>query len=1103
MAEVQAPRQLVVIGASAGGIDALSTLVSTLSSSFPAPIILAQHLDPSRSSHLEEILARRSTLPVRTVQDRQGLENGIVYVVQADRHVEITDHMVHVHADPGRARPAPSIDLLLASAAETFGEQLVAVILTGLGSDGADGARRVKERGGTVVIQNPQTATHPEMPLSLAPTTIDIVAELEAIGPLLNDLLAGTYAPVEPDDDRRLRALLEQVRARSGIDFSSYKEPTIRRRLQRRMLDTNSQTLEDYVRYLRRHPGEYDRLANSFLIKVTDFFRDADLFTHLREQILPTLIEEARSRGNELRLWSAGCATGEEAYSLAILASEMLGAELERFSVRIFATDLDGEAVAFARRGVYPSSALKNVPAELRDRYLSRLDSAWEVRKHVRGMVVFGQHDLGQRAPFPRIDLVLCRNVLIYFTPELQRRALQLFAFALREGGYLVLGKAESTSPLAEHFTLVQPRLKVFRRQGERVLIPPSRIRDAAPAAGAAPPSGRPVLAGMERELARVHARHMGVPSAGERAEQVLLELPLGVVVVDGHYDIQLINAAARRLLGIHSPATGEDVIHQAHRELRDLLRQAVDAALNGDEWHTIHELTSLPDAPGEQRYFELSSFVARGHGERVAVADLIVVLIADVTERERPAREQRAALAEAESAAARSRRLLDESTRSVRDLLQANQELAIDNAALRSTNEELLVGNEEAQAAMEEIETLNEEQQATNEELETLNEELQATVEELNATNEDLQARTVELQEQSAAQERLTGTLGGERQRLAAVLAGMSDAVVMVDTEGEPVLTNRAFGELFGGALPALDDASGQPLAPRAHPARRAARGETFTQAYTSRRQDGTRRWFEASGRPVRIDGLTGGVVVIRELSDPGLGRLLEQLVALAGHELRAPLAGLRGSLQELRRALDDGADARLRRPLEVAFDQTQVLAELAQDLADVARLQTGQLPVVREPLDLGELVRGAVELARPMDAEFDIRLEVPAEPLPVSGDRRRLRQLVLSLVAGAGQRGAALPRPTPRSAWAATGRPGVDVRLRREDAFAVLAVADEGPAVAAEHGRPAAAGPAAGVGLDLARAIVSAHDGTIDLLVTDRPGTTVEVRLPLAGRP
>jgi two-component system CheB/CheR fusion protein len=1091
-----APRQLVVIGASAGGIDALSTLVSTLSPDFPAPIIVAQHLDPSRFSHLQEILARKSRVPVRTVGDREPLEDGVVYVVPADRHVEISDHVVHVQAESRRGRPTPSIDLLLASAAEAFGERLIAVVLTGFGSDGADGARRVKELGGTVVIQNPKTASHPDMPLSLAPTTVDIVADVEAIGPLLKDLLTGIYTSVEPDDDRRLRTLLEQVRTRSGIDFSSYKEPTIRRRLQRRMMDTNSATLEEYVRYVRRHPEEYDRLANSFLIKVTDFFRDTDLFTCLREQVLPGLIDEARKRGNELRLWSAGCATGEEAYSLAILVSELLDGELNQFTVRVFATDLGADAVAFARRGVYPGSALKDVPPELRDRYFTQLDSAWEVRKQLRGMVIFGQHDLGQRAPFPRIDLVLCRNVLIYFTPELQRRALQLFAFALREGGYLVLGKAETTSPLPEHFTLVHPRLKVFRRHGERVLIPPSRIRAAAPSpspASVAVP--RPILGSVERDVARAHARQIGAPSAAERAEEVLLDLPIGVVVVDRDYDMQIINAAARRLLGIHGSALGEDVIHLAHRALREPMRDALDRAVNGQSRQSVHEISTLPDVPGTPRFVELSSFLARAHAERLDAPELIVVLIVDVTERERLLREQEAALAETNARVERTQELLDESTRAVRELLPANQDLSSANVALRSANEELLVSSEEAQAAMEEIETLNEEQQATNEELETLNEELQATVEELNATNEDLQSRSLELQERAAAQEPLVASLREERQRLEAILASMSDAVMMVDPNGEPVLTNTAFKQVFGNALPALEDASGHRLPSRMHPARMAARGETFTQPFTVQPEDGSRRWFEASGQPIRMDGMSGGVVVIRDVTDRSLRQLHEQFVALAGHELRTPLAALRGSLQLFQRAAGETLDERARRYVGIALDQTQLLDDLVQDLTDVIRVQAGQLPIARERVDLTQLVEDVVELARPMGDGQEIRVTAPAETLAVSGDPRRLQQVLLNLIANAMQHGA-----SPR---------GVDVRARREGHVAVVEVIDYGRGIPAEdrekvferfYHTDEGASRGLGVGLYLVQAIVAAHDGTVEVQSTQPQGTSFVVRLPLA---
>src|SRR5947209_15226706 len=257
--------------------------------------------------------------------------------------------------------------------------------------------------------------------------------------------------------------------------------PTIQRRLQRRMAATGMRRLADYVQYLQDHPEEHERLVSTFLIKVTEFFRDPELFAYLRDQVLPEIVAAARGRDREIRLWSAGCATGEEAYSLAILVAETLGSELERFTVRLFATDLDAAAVAYARRGVYAGNALAAMPHDLVERYFLPRNGGYEVSKRVRGLVVFGEHDLGQRAPFPHIDLCLCRNVLIYFTPQLQQRALQLFTFSLRDGGYLVLGKSETPGPLADFFVPAHPHLKIYRRQGDRMLIPAARIRDTTP----------------------------------------------------------------------------------------------------------------------------------------------------------------------------------------------------------------------------------------------------------------------------------------------------------------------------------------------------------------------------------------------------------------------------------------------------------------------------------------------------------------------------------------------------------------------------------------------------------------------------------------------
>jgi two-component system CheB/CheR fusion protein len=475
----------------------------------------------------------------------------------------------------------------------------------------------------------------------------------------------------------------------------------------------------------------------------------------------------------------------------------------------------------------------------------------------------------------------------------------------------------------------------------------------------------------------------------------------------------------------------------------------------------------------------------------------MIVLLIADVTEREIAARQQSAALADAEARATRLQQLLDESTRSVRELLGANQNLASANAGLRSTNEELLVGNEEAQAAMEEIETLNEEQQATNEELETLNEELQATVEELNATNEDLQARTAELEEQAGARETLMESLDEERQRLDAVLTSMSEAVMVVDADAEPLLVNARFKEMFGERLPHVEDASGHRLPPRANPARMAARGETFTMSFTIPGEEGSRRWFEASGQPIHVGSVSGGVVVIHDVSEQSLRQLQEQFVALASHELRTPLAAVRGSLQLLQRTLGDDGDANVRRHLDVSVTQTHLLEDLVQDLTDVVRIQSGHLPIERDSVNLTELAQTTVELARPLGNAQEIRFEAPSDPITVIGDRRRLQQVILNLIANAIEHGA-----SPR---------GVDVRLHRGNSAVIVEVTDYGPGIAVDAREQVfqrfykadSHGPGLGVGLYLVHAIVTAHQGSIDVQSTDSQGTTFVVRLPLTKLP
>jgi two-component system CheB/CheR fusion protein len=1084
-----APQQgqpLVVIGASAGGVEALMTLVASLPAEFPAPIVVAQHIERSRTSQLGEILGARSTLPVRTVTGSEELAPGTIFLVPAGRDVEIDDHHVTSYVDTiGPSRP--SIDRLLATAARVYGDDLIAVILTGTGSDGTLGAQAVKAYGGIVIVQNPETAQFPGMPSSVSPLTVDIVADIEAIGPLLGDLLSGDYKLPGDETGDELRGFLGRVREQSGLDFGAYKRPTITRRLQRRMTAVGTATLTDYRRYVERHPDELQRLVASFLIKVTDFFRDPELFDYLRDQVLPKLISEARERG-ELRLWSAGCATGEEAYTLAMLVSDLLGGDTTSLPVRIFATDVAVDAVEFGRRGIYPEAALAGLPRDLVDRHFVQLDGVYEVRKSVRGLVVFGEHDLGHRAPFPRIDLVVCRNVLIYFTPELQRRALQLFAFSLRRGGALALGKAETVSPLPEYFALEQPRLKVYRRVGEPAPIPADQVLDPLPIHRAARRPGGRRLTPASPSVAP------GLLSV-QTGTRLLDELTVGIVTVDRNYHLQSINVAARRLLGIRSATLGEDLIHRVTAPLSTELRAVIDSALQGSVASTTIRVPR--DVIEGRRDIAITCSPLRSSDPALPIeAALIeVTLVTPLVQRQR---ELEAGRDQALTAGEGMRADLEAAVAEVRELRLANEVMAAEQGRLFSENEQLQLATEEAQAATEEIETLNEELQATNEELETLNEELQATVEELTTTNDEMHAKSAELEALSVSLQEQHRAGEVERNRLGAILANMGDAVLVLDAQGKIVLTNAAYDRLFGGTIDFVpENDQGQPLPDDERPQHRATLGETFTLPFTLPGADGTRRWFEANAQPVPgTDGGQWSVIVFRDITERSLRRLQEEFLAIASHELRTPLTTLSGSLQLLQRRLRTGdADGRIDSLVKRSLDQTRRLQQHIAELMDVARLQGGRLRLAPEPFDLTEMVRQINDTADLLESEQTIRVTTPDHPIIYTGDAHRLQQVVFNLLTNA--------------ITHAAESEVIDLRLSEEPDAMIIEVQDYGPGVpddkvpllfsrffqadeqtAGRHGL--------GLGLYIAREIVVAHGGDILVDSVVGSGTTFTVRLP-----
>ena len=1070
--------QLVVIGSSAGGIEALSRVVGALPSDFPAPIVIAQHLDPRRPSHLGDILARHATLPIKVVEETASLEPGVIFVVPSNRLVEIVEGELRLR--PAKlGSVAPSVDLLLETAAAAFGPGLTAVILTGSGHDGTAGAWHVKKAGGSVVIENPATAMFPSMPQSISPSLVDATADIDEMGVLLQDMVAaGGGAPVGREG-REFARLLELIRKQSGIDFSTYKTATIIRRLRGRMSATRRSTLADYMKLMETDPREYAKLISSLLIKVTEFFRDPKLFHHLRDQTIPALLNEARQRGGQLRVWSAGCSTGEEAYSLAIVLAEAIEGQPDPVDVRVFATDIDSAAIAFARRGLYAPAALQNVPDDLQERYFTKSDGGFEITKSLRTMMIFGEHDLGARVAFPRIDLVLCRNVLIYFTLPLQRAALETFGFSLRDDGRLVLGLSETIAALPAPYAEENARLKIYRRVRGQPTLPIMRTE--------------PVRLDRELEVpldAAIRSTRRDLRYAAdstEAAEALLLDLRLGIVVVDGRYYITRINTAARRILGIHGVAFEQDFIHLAEALPSSAVRDAIDDALRGKTTTTVHEVEASEVSGEGSRFIEVVVRPDLRQGRTVQGA---VIELSDVSRAEHN-----------RGSSVRAARRLERARVVNRRLLTANDELTALVAQLRLSNQAMLQSSEEAQSGREEVETLNEEFQATNEELETLNEELTASVEELRIANEDLAARTNELRLQTAALEEQKQQGDEEHNRLQSVLASLGDAVVAVDREGRTVATNPAYDRLFGGPDTEIrpEDLAGLPLPRADHPQQRAARGEQFRMEFAVSEPDGARRWFEAVTEPLTSEDRTwGGVVAIRDVSERTMRLSLERLMAAAGHELKTPTAAIHNYLQLVDRHLSNGQVKEASTYAARALSQTRRLATLIQRLLDVSRIQSGQLELLLDVVDLAPVVRSAVDAAQVLPKAPPIRMRAIRVPVPVHADPGRLEQVFLNLLSNAMEH--------------APSSETIEVTVRTAAGRAEVVVRDHGDGVSAEDirtmfdaytrlGKPQRA-PGLGLGLYVAREIVTAHGGEIVASSRMGKGVTMRVRLPLAER-
>jgi two-component system, chemotaxis family, CheB/CheR fusion protein len=709
MAEANGPN-IVGIGASAGGVSALREFFGVMPPDTGAAFVVVMHLDPDARSEMTAILAARTAMPVQEVEDEAELRADCVYVIAPGRQLRIADH--HIAAlpfDTPRGQRAP-IDLFLGSLAAQHSDAF-AVILTGAGADGAVGVRAIKEAGGIVLVQDPDEAEYSSMPRNaIATEAADFVLPLQALAERLVDLIGNRNRTVESlreeTQNEELRRILSLVRARTGHDFTQYKRGTMLRRILRRVQITGSATLADYSEHLRDHVEEAQALFGDFLISVTTFFRDADAFGTFATRVVPRLFDN-KEEGSAIRVWIPGCATGEEAYTVGML---LLEAAAERHlppQIQIFGSDLDTSALAIAREGLYPAAIKADLGRERLHRFFRREGSHFRVGRELRDVVLFASHSLLKDPPFSRLDLVTCRNLLIYLDRDLQQQVCSTFHYALNPGGFLMLGSSESADLPSGLFRVLDRGARLFQAAqlvGDRRPPLPALLA-ARPIGDRSPSPAPPVSTARPVNDAAIHRQAL---------EQAA---PPSILIDESHRAIHLSETAGRFLKPSAGPVT-TDIVDLVREELRFDLRTALHRVFERGE-ATLSGAIVLP-LDGEQRrvYLQVKSVSA---SDRPSPLALVLFVEGD-------------GLASLDAPS--------EDDAGSKHVAQLQQELQLTRGTLRTTREEAEATNEELRATNEELQSVNEEYRSTSEELETGKEELQSVNEELQTVNNELKLK-------------------------------------------------------------------------------------------------------------------------------------------------------------------------------------------------------------------------------------------------------------------------------------------------------------------------------------------------------------------------
>ena len=716
------------IGASAGGVQALQEFFHEVPADSGVAYVVILHLSPDHDSQLAQVLQNTAKIPVSQVKEKTRIKSNHVYVVPPNQHLMMEDGHITVSPNVQMEERRAPVDIFFRTLADEHGSRSICVVLSGTGANGSMGLKRIKERGGATFVQNPREAEFSEMPRNAIATDMvdevlpvaDIPAKIMAYKANLGVTRISDDAEIHSADQQTfLREIFTQVRKHTGHDFSNYKRPTLIRRIERRMNVRNLPDLAFYVNYLQQHPEEVHALLKDLLISVTNFFRDKRAFDVLEQEVVPLLLK-GKDEKNQLRIWVAGCATGEEAYSVAMICAERLTG-INTPSVQIFATDIDEASIAHARDGLYSLNDAADVSPERLRRFFNKEEGGYRIRREIRETVMFAHHNFLKDPPFSHLDMVTCRNVMIYLNRVAQERVMETFHFALNQAGFLFLGSSESVDGANDLYTVYNRNQHIF--QSRQVNSRSYPIPHSVPVYK---PADKPkISSGTPEQITRQPER----TSYGDLHQQLLEQYAPPSIVVNEEYDIVHLTERAGRYLQIGGGEVSKNLLKLIRPELRLELRSAL---------HQCIQRQSAVETNGLKVSMEDRTEIINIHVRPVLRADdaargFILVLFEQANEEQK----QDVRHSSDEPLAKHLEEELLRLKMQLRTVIDQHEFQAED---LKASNEELQAMNEELRSAAEELETSKEELQSINEELRTVNQELKVKIEETSFSTNNLQ---------------------------------------------------------------------------------------------------------------------------------------------------------------------------------------------------------------------------------------------------------------------------------------------------------------------------------------------------------------------------